>query len=212
MLVLASLLAVAAQTGTQDEIELLKPKARQGFYLGLGLRSGFLSVNADPVGSLGVFFPGGSFNFRFGQMVNNLLGFGLTIEAGGGSNADWSGGYGGLLVETQLTPIDSIDLAIRGGVGIAGLGLSRVDSELEQEDDPSGNYGSIYALGVSYDWFPFYDEGDSGGFAVSVFVEGRLFPTSSVTAGGVFMGAEISYFFGFGKNRLDLSIEDAYQK
>lgn len=210
-LLLATLAGQTTQSGgTEETIELLKPRARQGFFLSLGTRGAYLGMNAKPIGDLG-FFQGGTFNFRFGQMVNDLIGFGMSIEAGGGQTSDFNGGFGGLLVEIQLAPFD-FDLAFRGSVGVAGLGLSRKEESEEREKDPSGGYGSYYALGVSYDWFPFYDEGDSGGFSIASFVEGRILPLGDILTGGAFVGVELTYFFGFNKNRLDLDVDEAFEK
>jgi hypothetical protein len=80
------LLALAQTTEATEQVELVPPQARQGFYLGLGLRSGLMGVHTDEVGSLGLFYQGGTFNFRFGQMATDLLGFGMSIELGGGSS------------------------------------------------------------------------------------------------------------------------------
>lgn len=194
----------------REEIELLKARGRQGFFIALGTRGAYLGLDAEPVGNLG-FFQGGTFNFRFGEMVNDLIGFGMNIETGGGQTSDWAGGYGGLMVEVQLTPFD-FDLAFRGSVGVAAFGLGRKEEAEEREDDPSGSYGSYYGLGLSYDWFPFHDEGDSGGFSIASFVEGRIMPLGDILIGGAFVGVELTYFFGFDKNRLDLSVEKAFQK
>src|SRR5688572_33062490 len=96
---LTALLLLVAQTET--EVELVPPKARQGFFLGLGIRSAIMGANADPVGDLG-FLQGGLFNFHFGQMVNNLYGFGLSVDFGGGQNETWLTGLGALSVSFHL--------------------------------------------------------------------------------------------------------------
>jgi hypothetical protein len=206
------LLALAQTTEATEQVELVPPQARQGFYLGLGLRSGLMGVHTDEVGSLGLFYQGGTFNFRFGQMATDLLGFGMSIELGGGSSKEWGVGYGALSAEVQLAPFDVIDIAFRASIGVGAAGVARKDEELKQDDDPTGAYGSFYTLGVSYDWFPFFDKGDTGGFSVTSFIEGRLLPTGDLIAGGVFAGVELSYFFGYGKNRLELDVEKAYRK
>jgi|SRR5688572_9396973 len=205
---LTALILLASQT--QSEVELVEPRARQGFFLGLGLRSAFMGADADPVGDLGL-IQGGLFNFRFGQMVNNLYGFGMGIDFGGGQNDTWATGLGALTVSFHLAPFD-IDFAFHAAVGPAFFSVVRKDEAAAREDDPEGAYGALYTVGVTYDWFPFHDKGESGGFAVTSFVEGRVFPTGDVIAGGVFAGVELSYWFGFGKNRLALDAEDAYKR
>jgi hypothetical protein len=205
---LTALVLLAAQT--QTEVELVPPRARQGFFLGLGLRSALMGANADPVGDLGL-LQGGLFNFHFGQMVNNLYGFGLGVDFGGGQNDVWAAGLGGLTVSFHLAPFD-FDLAFHVAVGPGFVSVVRKDEAARREDDPEGAYGALYSAGVTYDWFPFHDPGESGGFAITSFVEGRFFPTGDVIAGGVFAGVELSYWFGFGKNRLQLEVEDAYKR
>jgi hypothetical protein len=205
---LTVLLLLASQT--QSEVELVAPKARQGFFLGLGLRSAFMGANADPIGDLGL-LQGGLFNFHFGQMVNNLYGFGMGLELGGGQNEQWATGMGGLTVSFHLAPFD-INIAFHAAVGPAFVSVIRKDEAAKREDDPEGAYGALYVLGVTYDWFPWHDPGESGGFAITSFVEGRFFPTGDIMAGGIFAGVELSYWFGFGKNRLALEAEDAYKR
>ena len=206
---LTLLIALAAQT--QSEVELVPPKARQGFFLGLGLRSGLMGADAEPVGSLGL-LQGGLFNFHFGQMVNNLYGFGLSVDFGGGQSRDWVAGLGALSVSFHLAPFEKIDFAFHAAVGPGFVSVIRKDEEAAREDDPEGGYGALYTLGATYDWFPFHDPGESGGFAITTFVEGRIFPTGDIIAGGIFAGVELGYWFGFGRNRLDLEVEEAYQR
>lgn len=209
-LLFAFALLVVAPTSASAQ-DLLRPAARQGYYLGGGIRQAAMFTDTDAAGNLG-FMMGGAFALRAGQMVDDLIGFGLAITSGGGSNDDWTGGYGGLLLEVQLTPLSTDDFAIRGGVGIGGLFIGRADESMEREDDPSGTAGSLYTLGVSYDLFPFYDKGssDTGGFAFTGFLEGMLLPGGSVTTGGVLLGLEITYWFGFQKNRLELPNAEAF--
>ena len=208
---LTALLLSAAISQTQTDVELVPPKARQGFHLGLGLRSGAMGANADPVGDMGL-FQGGVFNFRFGQMANNLIGFGLSIDFGGGRSKDWVLGLGALSVLFQLAPFQKVNITFHAAVGPGFAAVQRKDKDLEQEDDPSGGYGAMYNLGATYDWFPFYDKGDSGGFSLATFVEARFFPTGDIITGGVFAGFEVAYWFGYGKNRLELEVDDAYKK
>ena len=211
------LLLLAAQT--QSEVELEVPKGRQGFHLGIGLRSGAMGVNADGVGDLGL-LQGGVFNFRFGQMATNLYGFGLSIDFGGGQTilpgtADedkWVAGLIGISVLFQLSPFDKPNISFHAAIGPGAVSVARKEEDLRREDDPSGAYGALYTAGITYDWFPFWDPGDSGGFAVTTVLEGRFFPTGDIIAGGFFIGVEIEYWFGFEKNRLALDVDEAYKR
>lgn len=194
------------------EIKLLLPKPRQGYYLAIGTRTAIININQEQAGNLGVLI-GGGFNGRFGQMANEWIGFGLNFGFLGGSNDIWGGGGGYLSIDLTLVPLIYKHLAVRGGVGLGGFGLSRRDPELEREDDPEGVLSAIYNLGLSYDAFPFWNEGESsGGLAFSTFVEGVMIPGDDLLIAGVMVGVEITWWTGFAKERLDLSIEDAFKK
>jgi hypothetical protein len=188
---------------------LVVPAPRQGYYLGGGIRQGLFDMIASgDAGNLGL-IQGGAFTLRFGQMAGEEFGFGLVISLAGGSNKDWAGGYGGLQLEGQYKLFEN--LAVRGGIGIGGLGVGRVKEEEKQEDDPTGTAGTLYTFGTSYDWFPWWEQGDgSGGFAFAVFVEGTVLPGDGLHAFGILGGLEVNYWFGIEDNKLDLSTEEAF--
>ncbi len=208
---LTAMMLAALVSQTQSDVELVKPKSRQGFFLGLGLRSGVMLANADPVGGLGI-LQGGLFNFRFGQMANDTIGFGLSLDFGGGRSKDWTTGLGALSVTFNLAPFEKINLAFHAAVGPGFVAVTRRDEAEARDDDPTGGYGALYTLGVTYDWFPWHGPKKSGGFALTTYVEGRIFPTGDIVAGGLFAGVEVAYWFGYGKNRLDLDVDDAFKK
>jgi hypothetical protein len=207
----ALLLALAASAPvTASAQELLKPAARQGFYIGGGLRQALLTSSDDDIGNLGLFL-GGGFTLRFGQVVNDKLGIGLAINNAGGSNDEWAGGFAALSLEMQLTPLPGEDFAIRGSIGVGGGGVTRAEGE-ERDNDPPGAFGAVYTLGVSYELFPWYepDKYETGGFAFTGFLEGILFPGGDLVTGGVMLGLEVTYWFGFQKSRLDLPPDAAF--
>ncbi len=202
-------LLLAAGSAHADEL-LRLPAARQGYFLGGGLRTGVTAADNENVGGFGSLTHVGGL-FRFGQMTYDWLGFGLAIGGGTEGNDDWTVGYGGLLLEAQWVPFD-IDLALRVSAGVGGGGVSRVRVEDERANDPSFMFGSMYALGLSWDWFPFHDrqKPNSGGFAVTFFAEGRYFPGGDVTLGGGFVGIETTWWSGLPKKKLLLPVEEAY--
>ncbi len=210
ILALLFVLAMSAPL-TASAQELLKPAARQGFYIGGGLRQALLTATDDDIGNLGLFL-GGGFTLRFGQVVNDLLGVGLAINNTGGSNDEWAGGFGALSLEMQLTPLPGEDFAVRGAIGVGGGGVTRSDPELETDDEPSGAFGAFYTLGVSYELFPWYEaeKYETGGFAFTGFLEGFFFPGGDLVTGGVMLGLEVTYWFGFQKNRLELPPDAAF--
>ena len=206
-LVASMLLAPAAEAQ-----ELRLPGARQGYYLGGGLRNAMTFGSTEDAGGLG-FVRGFGFAFRFGQMANEWLGLGLAIASGGGASSNWAVGGGSLTLEVQVKPLDNYDLALRGGIGIGAFGLTRPEPELETEDDPSGGFGAQYVIGASYDLFPFYDKKkyESGGFAFTGFFEVAILPTSQVWTTSIIVGLEATYWFGLGKNKLELPPDEAFK-
>ena len=215
VLVAGMVVTAGGTARAQDtQVELLKPKARQGYYLGGGPRLLSLVVDDEDLGSLGGLF-GFGVAFRFGQKVNEWFGLGLVLSGGGASNEDWSVGGGGLLLEAQLQPWQQTDLAFRLGIGVFGFGVSRVDSALETDDDPEGTFGAVYTVGASYELFPWYSAADydSGGTAFSFFVEGQFSPgLGGVTSIGAIIGVEFTWWSGLNRNKLDLPVDAAFSK
>lgn len=205
-------LFLAASEAQAQQLELRQPAARQGYYVGGGLRSTNAYGRGDNVGGLGLQF-GFGFSFRTGQMVNDYLGVGLYLNAGGGGSSDWGFGGGGLGIEMMYKPLDDYDFAVRGGIGFAAGGLSRREEELARDDDPSGGIGANYTLGVSYDLFPFYekDKYESGGFAFTGFFEVNLLPADEFWIITSVTGLEITYWFGLDDNKLDLPADRVFQ-
>jgi hypothetical protein len=207
---LSASIAVVSIAETARAQDLLAPAGRQGYYVGGGLRSGGVDMHSETAGNLGL-MGGSGFVLRAGEMAGDLFGFGLALAACGGGNKDWGGGWAGLLLDLQLVPMEN--LALRGGIGLGGLGVGRANKNLMKKNDPTGSGGSIYTLGLSYDYFPFWEKGDdSGGFSLSFFIEAQLVPGSSVIAGAMFMGIEVNYWFGLAANKLALPNDRAFKK
>lgn len=190
---------------------LFEPAARQGYYLALGLRNGLGIIHDEDLGVLDV-LQNLALTLRTGQVVNERLGLGIFVESGGGAGRRWLGSYGTLAMEGQFIPIPYENLALRAGIGLAFLGVARRDEAKKRDDDPSGNLGTLYKLGMSYDWFPSHDPEDgSGGFAITVFAEAQLLPAGDLWSVGFFAGAEASFWFGFDRSRLTLSESEAFE-
>lgn len=210
LLTLAGLVAASIAPSAARADDLVTPQARQGYFIGGGMRSGVFNMDTSAAGNLGL-MQGGAFTLRLGQMATPVIGFGLSIGSGGGSNDDWTGGYGGLSLELQAVPMDN--LALRAGIGLAGIGLERIDPAQKRDDDPSGGAGTLYTLGMSYDWFPWFDraEGDrSGGVAFTPFFEASALPVDGIFAFAIFLGFEATWWSGLEDNKLDLDPEEAF--
>lgn len=208
---LAAVAALVLVEAGADAQELREPGPRQGYFLGGGLRGGVLNLDAGQLGNLGAFpMFGGS--FRFGEMVYDWLGLGGQVRFAAGSIDEFSSFYAAGLMEGQVQPWRRINLAFRLGSGAFGQGLSRADPELEREGDPGGSYGAIVTAGASYDVFPFRkSEYESGGWGLSIYVDGELLLGTDISSGGVFVGLEVTRFFGLAKYKLDLPIDEAYE-
>lgn len=217
LLALVLLLVTAGPAQAQDEsqdgeVELLKPRARQGYYLGGGPRVLTLAVDDEDFGGLGGMLGFGG-SLRFGQKVLDWLGLGLMFTGGVAGNEDWGFSGGGLLLEVQAQPWVETDLAFRFGIGVSGFGVSRADANAETDDDPSGTVGAMYLLAFSYELFPFYEaeKYESGGLAFSFFVEGQITPgLGGLTSYGASIGIELTWWSGLSRNKLDLPVDAAF--
>jgi hypothetical protein len=204
-LILFALATAALPAGAQT---LVEPAGRQGYYVGLGFRNGAFDMIDETAGNLG-FMQGGGLALRFGQMAGEQFGFGLVLAFGGGANDTWSGGFSGLQLEGQYVMMK--DFALRAAIGVGGLGVARVKPEEKREDDPEGAFGTLYTVGMSYDWFPWWEKGDtSGGLAFTVFADATVLPGDGLFGGGIFLGAEVHWWFGSEDNKLDLG-EEAFE-
>lgn len=208
------LMSLAVPSGAfAQELELLEPGGRQGYYIGGGFRQAVLTMDEEDLGNLGVMLGGGA-ALRLGQMVDDFFGFGLLISFGGGSTDEWSGGYGGLQLEGQIMPLEGEDLAVRASIGLGALGIGRTDMAMMTDDDPEGTFGTLYTLGASYDLFPFYDKEkyETGGFAFSGYFDLTLLPGGNLLIAGVFIGLEVTYWFGLQPSRLELPPDAAFKR
>lgn len=202
--------APASARAQEETAKLRTPEARQGYYLGGGLRTGFIGTFNDVIdpGSFLVF--GGA--FRFGEMVLPWLGVGGLAQFYGGSNSDYTTFMGSGAIEAQLEPWPERNLAFHLAVGPYFQGVNRIEEELAREDDPDQGYGVLVALGPSYDLFPFRkDDLKSGGFAVSFYLEGQAWLSEDFQTVGAIFGVEIGQYFGLGRQKLDLPLDRAYQ-
>ncbi len=187
-----------------QEAALLPPKARQGYWLSVGGALGLTLNDSEerksPENQLG-----GLLNFQLGEMVTSWLGIGLQANFGWAEDDQWNTLYGGLLLDIQLVPIDH--LAIHFGAGGGGL---RSTHKTDEETPLQGTGGGYYMLGLSYDAFPLYKEGSSGGFSATPSIQLLHLPGTTFKSTIVTVGLNVTWWSGLDKNKLDLSIEEAY--
>jgi len=187
------------------------PRARQGYYVGIGVQSSGGAARDADVGGLGAAV-GGQGYLRFGQVVNTYLGLGLVLDGGLSRSADWTDAGGSFRVEASLTPWPDVPVSLRGGLGLGVRALSRADSTMETDDDPSGAFGAAYSLGVAYDWFPWRRAGDSGGWSVTFSAQAQVLPAGDVTRGVALFGVGLSYWSGLSRSKLDLPLGSAFAR
>ncbi len=203
----AALLTLAGPLAAQDDPEealLEPPAARQGYFLGGGFG---LAVNsnfrdeAEDTGAL----TGSAGQGRIGQMVTPWLGFGLQFGGGSAANdAGFDTGFGGLLLDTQIVPFGH--LAVHLGIGAGGLSLTDPAADPGTLDGTGGGY---FALGLSYDWFPFY-EGGSGGLSFTPNVQLQLLPGQIFRSTIVTVSLDILWWTGLDTNKLDLPPDQGF--
>ena len=189
-----------------DEVELVLPAARQGYFIGGGLAFAANINDSDEVGQIGPLF-GSYFNLRLGEMVTDWFGFGLHFGGGPTSDDRYDVGFGGGLLDVQFVLFDHF--ALRGGVGAGGL--STTDNE-EDQDMLLGTGGAYYLAGASYDYFPFYDSGDSGGFSVTPTLQFIHLPGNTFRSYIVLLGVETLWWTGLDSNKLILPEDEAYSQ
>ena len=200
----AAAFAVTVLPAAAGAQHLEKPRPRQGYFLGGGVQLAMVSVTDDGehLGTL----PGTLFTLRTGEMLTNHLGLGLSMEFGGAADDRYSAALGGLGLAGQWE--FAKNFALHGSVGFGVLGL--VDQKYP--DDPRrGSYGGSYAVGLSYDWFP-WAKRLSGGWSVQPITAIRYLPDDPVSTVVFSLGVEVVRWRGLRRNELDLPPGEGYHR
>jgi hypothetical protein len=145
-------------------------------------------------------------SIRLGQLITRRFGLGLQIDTGSSKSKHVQSTLFnlGLELHWELLP----NLVTHGGIG---LGVSSVKDDRDPDAGLRGAFGTAYALGLSYDWFPNKARA-SGGWAISPRVMARFIPGGDINAVAMLAGLELSYWTGLPRNQLELSDADAYKK
>lgn len=201
---LPSALAIVMAPAVAQAQDLEPPRHRQGYYVSVGGYSA-LNYNREKGDGLGV-WSGGAGSLRLGQLITRRLGLGLAIESGGTSGKGQNASLFGLGVEGHVAIVDNLALQAGAGIGVVSLSdPSEKDAELR------GTFGTWWALGIGYDWFPFKSR-QTGGFSVRPTVQLRFVPGETVDSGVAFLGVELGYWTGLPRNQLDLPAGEAWKK
>jgi len=200
---LAALLFISLAPTPAAGQTLTIPEARQGYFVSLGLQSAGATSKDHDLGRLAPAL-GGGFSLRVGEMLTDWLGFGLQIETGMVQNDRWQVAYGGLLLATQTNLWRTLGLHLG-----AGVGFNDATDKSKKVIGSRGTAGAFYSAGVSYDFFPFQNEG-SGGWAVTPILQAKYFPGDSFNSTMVSIGIEGVWWSGLDKQQLELSPEEAF--
>ncbi|MBH25273.1 MAG: hypothetical protein CMH57_12640 [Myxococcales bacterium] len=193
-----------AEAAAPDDVVLVPPAPRQGYFISLGAGLSVNSNSSDDEGTIGP-LTGAYFNLRLGEMVTDWLGFGFHAGGGFASDDRWSAGFGGGMLDAQFVPWDH--LAVRFGVGAGGLSVT---DNVEEQESLLGTGGGYYLVGLSYDWFPFHSPGESGGFSLTPALQGIYLPGATFQSTLIVLSIETTWWSGLDKNKLDLPDDEAY--
>jgi hypothetical protein len=203
--VVSSLVApVAAQETADEEIELVIPAARQGYWIGAGY-GGTANLNFQTDGPDTGTLLGSGGHLRIGQMITEWFGMGLQFGGGVAENDRFDTSFGGVMLDAQLVLLDH--LAIHGGVGAGGLAAT---DHVDEDAGLLGTGGGFYMVGASYDWFPFWDRG-SGGWSLSPQAQLQYLPGNLFDAYVFLVSVDVVWWTGLEKNKLELGIDEAFQ-
>lgn len=180
------------------------PKPRQGYYVAGGLM-GAVNQTWDEGDAVKPGL-GSALSIRLGQLITRRFGLGLQIDSGGSSSKHIQSTIFALGVEGHFEVFRNV--AAYGGIG---LGVASLKDDRDTQAGLRGAFGTAYALGLSYDWFP-NKQRLTGGFAISPKAMARFIPGEELKAVVFLVGLELSYWTGLPKNQLELTGPDAYRK
>ncbi len=208
-LVLAAFVAVALKPATVAAQTLESPRQRQGYWLQFGLH-GMLAKTWEKGNSLGS-WPGYRLTVRLGQLLTQRFGLGFLYSTGTVTGTAWGGihhveSFTGLATEAQWNVWRN--MAVHGAAGMQFVTLQATEGP---DKSVRGNWGTSYALAVTYDLFPLKKK-RSGGFCLTPMLLGQYSPGATVTTITVLAGLQVGVWTGMWGNQLDLQGSDAYEE
>ena len=193
-------LRTARAENAGDSRSLLEePRARQGYWLGLGVSRVESQLNEE--GKNRGFYGGQAFTFRLGELVTRRLGIGMLFEYGNIQKGSDQGHIVGLTMEGSCTLWRN--LSIHSGFGVGGVYVS---DKKALDTSTRGGGGAYLLLGTSYDFFPWRNR-LTGGWAITPSVDLRVLPDGNIHALAIFAGAQIMWWSGLPHNMLVLPEE-----
>jgi hypothetical protein len=188
-----------AEEGAESRSFLELPRARQGYWLGVGLygTSSRLIEEGRDRGNYG----GWGYSVRIGQLLTEHFGLGLLYESASIKNGNDKGATGGLILEASYNLWRN--LSAHTGLGV---GYDYVSDKTALDTSLRGGAGSYFLLGTSYDFFPWHKR-LTGGWAVTPTVDFRVMPDGNIHAFTLFAGIQVMRWSGLPNNMLFLPEE-----
>jgi hypothetical protein len=190
--------ACAEEAGDSGSL-LEEPRARQGYWLGMGLSRAEAQLNEE--GRNRGFYDGQTFTFRLGELVTRRLGIGLLFEYGTLKKGSDQGHIVGLTMEGSC--VLWRNLSVHSGFGVGAVYVSdkeAIDTSLR------GGAGSYLLLGTSYDAFPWRNR-LTGGWSITPSVDLRVMPHGNIHALAILAGVQIMWWSGLANRMLRLPEE-----
>jgi hypothetical protein len=195
LVLLATALWVGGTTRAAHAQSLEQPRARQGYWLGLGLLQVASQLREDGNKRL---YTGGGFNIRIGQLITERLGLGLLFEYAGLKKGADQGTIGGLTIEGSMT----LWRGLSAHTGL-GVGFVMVTDDNSKNKELRGGGGSYFLGGLSYDFYPWRNR-LTGGWAITPTVDFRAMPDGNIHFYGIFAALQITWWSGLPRNMLIL--------
>jgi hypothetical protein len=194
LLVVLLALTAAARPARAQTLEL--PRARQGYWIGVGAVGVASHLNEE--GKNRGFYTGGGFTLRVGELITERLGLGMLVEYAPIKKGSDQGSVGGLTLEGSAT-------LWRGLSAHTGLGVGWVMVTDQDSVDKSlrGGAGSYFLAGVSYDFFP-WRRRLTGGWALTPTVDFRAMPDGNIHAYSILAGLQVVWWAGLPDKMLKL--------
>lgn len=168
--------------------ELEAPRARQGYWLALGISGGGAEL-VEKGKHLGL-YPAYGFSLRVGQMLTRRIGVGLTLDYAAMKKNQDSGALGDLVMEASLNPWRNF--AVHAG---AGFGVVMVTDDSSEDRKLRGGVGGALLAGASYDFFPWSDR-LTGGWAITPTLAFRAMPDGDVHAFAIIASLQVIRWSG----------------
>jgi hypothetical protein len=190
----------AAPARAQD---LVQPRERQGYYFTAGYSVyGTQQWEHERPNSLTA---GRLWTFRFGEMLSPRWGIGFRMDTGSGRGEGKTRDSTGTGLDMQFNPYRNF--AIHAGVGV---GSTSVNDPADLAHPSRSDYGSLYMLGASWDFF--VTNRLTGGWALTPTVMMRYMPSDNLSSAWLCAGIQLAGWTGRLRNSLVLPDHEAYKR